>query len=161
MPEGEPEFNASKPPAHSLGFLLPRVAHSLDRDFEQMLAGFEIRSTHLGVLSTLRAYEPLSQRQVANYLGLERQTMVNIVDDLERRKLVQRGNSPTDRRVQLLQLTAEGRIFQERVDQAAEQHEQQVFGVLSAAEQETLAELLLKLSRVGYFEALLAPPNPD
>ncbi len=149
------------PPEHSLGFLLPRVAHSLDRAFEEMLAAYDIRGSHLGVLSTLRAYGPLAQQRIAAYLGLERQTLVNVADDLERRGLVERHPHPRDRRLQVLRLTAAGRAFHDRVDAAAEAHQHRVYGALSEVEQETLGRILRKLAPSGHFEALFTTPRRD
>lgn len=143
-----------QPPHRNLGYLLPQVAHSLLRDFDTMLATYTIRSSHLGVLSTIRALGPLSQRRIARYLGLERQTLVNITDELERRGFLERHPNPTDRREQLLHLTPEGEAFHTEVDTAAYQHQQQVFGVLSREEQQMLYLVLLKLAPTGHFTTL-------
>jgi len=157
---GEGPSDPATPPDHSLGFLLPRVAHSLDRAFEEMLAAYGLRGTHLGVLSTLRAYGPLPQRRIAEYLGLERQTLVNVTDDLERLGAVERRPWPDDRRAQALHLTAAGRDLQGRADTAAEAHQRRVYGVLSAEERATLGGLLRKLAPGGHFAALFAAPRP-
>lgn len=146
------------PPDHSLGFLLPRVAHSLDRAFEEMLTAYDLRGAHLGVLSTLRAYGPLPQRRIAEYLGLERQTLVNVTDDLERLEAVERRPWPDDRRAQALHLTTVGRDLHDRADAAAEEHQRRVYGVLTADERATLARLLRKLAPGGHFASLFSPP---
>ena len=149
----------TQPPHKNLGYLLPQVAHSLLRDFDTMLAAYNIRSSHLGVLSTIRSFGPLSQRRIARYLGLERQTLVNVTDELEKRGLLERCPHPTDRRQYLLRLTQAGEDFQTQVDAAAARHEQDVFGILSEEEQRMLFLILLKLAPSGHFDTLFAEPD--
>lgn len=156
---GERPSDPATPPDHSLGFLLPRVAHSLDRAFEEMLAAHGLRGAHLGVLSTLRAYGPLPQRRIAEYLGLERQTLVNVTDDLERLGAVERRPWPDDRRAQALHLTGAGRALHDRADAAAEAHQRRVYSALSAEERTTLGRLLRKLAPGGHFASLFAAPR--
>ena len=146
----------TQPPHKNLGYLLPQVAHSLLRDFDAMLASYDIRSSHLGVLSTLRSFGPLSQRLIARYLGLERQTLVNVTDELEKRGLVERRPHPADRRKYLLHLTSNGEAFHTQVDAAAALHQQRVFGVLSLQEQQWLFLILQKLAPSGHFRTLFA-----
>ncbi len=145
-----------QPPHKNLGFLLPQVAHSLLRDFDTMLATYGIRSSHLGVLSTLRSFGPLSQRRIARYLGLERQTLVNVTDELEKRGLLERQPHPADRRQYLLHLTPDGEAFHTQVDTAATMHQQRVFGSLSQEEQQWLFLILQKLAPSGHFNTLFS-----
>ena len=149
----------TQPPHRNLGYLLPQVAHSLLRDFDTMLSTHGIRSSHLGVLSTLRSFGPLSQRRIAHYLGLERQTLVNVTDELEKRGLLERRPHPADRRQYLLHLTPAGEAFHTQVDTAASLHQQQIFGILSQQEQQWLFLILLKLAPGGHFNTLFTEPE--
>ena len=151
--------NPEQPPHRNLGYLLPRVAHSLLRDFDSMLAAYGIRSSHLGVLSTIRSFGPLSQRSIARYLGLERQTLVNVTDELEQRGFLERRPHATDRRQYLLHLTQEGEAFHTQVDAAASRHQQHVFGTLSYEEQHLLSLVLRKLAPTGHFDTLFTEPD--
>lgn len=61
-----------------------------------------------------KAREPLSQRALADLVGVEGPSMVSMLDRLERDGLVERVASSTDRRVKLVQLTDAGaRVFAE------------------------------------------------
>lgn len=61
-----------------------------------------------------KAKEPLSQRALADQVGVEGPSMVAMLDRLERDGLVERVASSTDRRVKLVQLTeAGGTLFAE------------------------------------------------
>jgi MarR family transcriptional regulator, lower aerobic nicotinate degradation pathway regulator len=145
-----------------LGFLLDRLSHSLGRAFEPVLAPFDLRSTHLGVLTSVARFGPLSQSQLAAYLGIERQQMVNLVDHLVRAGLVVRTGDPADRRRLRITLTASGRRVRKEAVAAARRHEQTAFGGLSPDEQEQLTGLLLRLVPSGHFARLFAEPrSPD
>jgi DNA-binding MarR family transcriptional regulator len=61
------------------------------------------------VLSVLRADHPLSQQEVAEQLGVDRTTMVALVDALESKGLVERHRNAADRRKNIVQLTSAGR----------------------------------------------------
>jgi MarR family transcriptional regulator for hemolysin len=55
-----------------------------------------------------KAREPLSQRALADLVGVEGPSMVSMLDRLARDGLVERVASSTDRRVKLVQLTEAG-----------------------------------------------------
>ena len=63
----------------------------------------------LAVLVVLAAGEPLSQVEAAGRLGVDRTTMVSLIDGLEDHGLVERRRSPQDRRKNIVELTPEGR----------------------------------------------------
>lgn len=73
------------------------------------LAELGIEGREFAILDIVAsAAEPLSQRQVATVLMVDRTTMVTLVDGLERRGLVERRGHPSDRRKNTLVLTADG-----------------------------------------------------
>jgi DNA-binding MarR family transcriptional regulator len=141
-----------------LGFLLDRLSHSLGRAFEPVLAPFDLRGTHLGVLTSVARFGPLSQSQLAAYLGIERQQMVNLVDHLVQVGLVVRTDDPADRRRLRITLTANGRRVRQEAVAAARRHERAAFDRLSPEEQEQLTALLLRLVPSGHFPHLFAEP---
>ena len=62
----------------------------------------------LAVLTVLAGDEPASQQQAAQRLGVDRTTMVALVDALEGKGLVQRHADAADRRRNVVELTAAG-----------------------------------------------------
>jgi len=56
-----------------------------------------------------KSAEPMSQRALADLVGVEGPSMVSMLDRLERDGFVTRAPSPTDRRVKLVHLTDAGR----------------------------------------------------
>jgi DNA-binding MarR family transcriptional regulator len=130
------------------------------KDFDEAVAPWELRNVHLGILSTIDRYGPLPQIRIGEYLGIERQTMANLVDELERLGLVTREKVPTDRRVWAVAITAKGRTHREGAAAAGVAHGADAFGRLSAAERQQLARLLTKLAAGGRYPNLFVPPKP-
>lgn len=61
---------------------------------------------------------PLSQQALGQRMGVDRSTIVTLVDDLEAAGLVERRRNPADRRAYALQATAAGRRWQARAEKA-------------------------------------------
>ncbi len=65
--------------------------------------------------------EGLTQRALAEYMGIEGPTLVRLLDNLERSGLVERRPSPTDRRANTLHLTAKARPVLKTIHRIAEE----------------------------------------
>lgn len=142
-----------------LGFLLDRVAHSLSRAFADVLAPAELTATALGLLTALRRWQPMTQTELAAFLGVERQQALHLVDDLERRGLVVRRPRAGDRRAWDVIITDAGRRHHDEALGWAREHERAVFAVLTPAQQDQFTKLLLALAPAGrYPHVLEAPP---
>jgi DNA-binding MarR family transcriptional regulator len=95
--------------AGRLGYLLKHAQQRLVQAAAPALAPFGIDGRDLAVLTVLAAGVPLSQQEAADRLGVDRTTMVALVDGLEAKELVERHRSPQDRRRNIVQPTAAGR----------------------------------------------------
>jgi MarR family transcriptional regulator for hemolysin len=142
-----------------LGFLLDRVAHSLSRAFADALAPSGLTSTGLGLLTALRRWEPLSQTELAAFLGVERQQILHLVDALEQRGLVERRARPGDRRVWDVSITPAGRRLHDEALGPVREHEQATFAGLTPDQQRQLTELLTALAPAGRYPEVLKPPR--
>lgn len=76
--------------------------------FESAMEPFGLRSKDFIVLTAIDTMGPQSQQQLARTHGIDRTTMVSVVDGLERLGLVQRSRDPDDRRKYAIALTDEG-----------------------------------------------------
>src|SRR5918992_1432651 len=99
--------SAPAPLLESTGFLITRVHFRMHRDFHSALAALRIEPRHFGAITTLRHTGPIPQAELARVLGVSGATVVQIVDDLERRGVVERRRLRTDRRTQVLHLLPE------------------------------------------------------
>src|SRR4051794_17115546 len=89
--------------------LLKRAQLELAALHEELLAPLGISDHELSVLLFLDAREPESQQQAAARLGVDRTTMVALIDALESKALVARHADPADRRRNVVELTSAGR----------------------------------------------------
>lgn len=104
MTDGLPDALAGR-----LGYLLKHAQQSLMRAAAPALAPYGIDGRELAVLAVLGADLPLSQQEAAEQLGVDRTTMVALVDELEGKGMVERHRSAHDRRKNIVELTAAGR----------------------------------------------------
>jgi DNA-binding MarR family transcriptional regulator len=91
-----------------LGYLLKHAQLSFFEQSTAALAPFGIDGRELAVLARVGGPEPLSQQEIGARLGVDRTTMVALVDVLERKELVARRPHPSDRRKNVVELTAAG-----------------------------------------------------
>ena len=94
--------------ASRLGYLLKHAQQRLVWAAEPVMAKYGIDGRELAVLTVLAADYPLSQHEAAERLGVDRTTMVALVDELEAKGLVERHRSLQDRRKNIVQLTDAG-----------------------------------------------------
>ncbi|HEX3492292.1 MAG TPA: MarR family transcriptional regulator [Streptosporangiaceae bacterium] len=120
----------SSPPSR-LGYLLKHAQQRLTELTGPALAPYGISGRELAVLLTLAGCEPASQQQAAQRLGVDRTTMVGLVDALEAKNLVARRAQESDRRRNVVELTEAGRETVRRAGQAAAQAEREFLAPLT------------------------------
>lgn len=101
-----PELALETPDAlrDSVGFLVARLHTPLKSEFARAVAPLGLEPPHVGLLAALQATGPVSQSEMARLFAVSGAHMVQLVDELEVRGLVERRRLPTDRRAQLLHL---------------------------------------------------------
>lgn len=129
MTDGLPDALAGR-----LGYLLKHVQQSLMLAAAPALAPYGVDGRELAVLAVLGGDLPMSQQEAAEQLGVDRTTMVALVDVLEGRGLVERHRSPQDRRKNIVVLTAAGRRCLTGAGQARDRVERQFLAPLGDAE---------------------------
>lgn len=126
-----------------IGFMLGKARQELAARLDRLTAPLTIR--HLGVLLLISGRGAMRQTDLADCLRLDRTTVMNMVDELEGAGFVRRGDDPADRRVNAVKATAKGAQWLEKLRPTAEDIERRFLDPLSAQEQETLRELLMRL----------------
>lgn len=133
-------------PADGLAFLLSQVgAHSAAR-FAERLGPLGLKPPHAGILRVLDESGGLSQQALAERLGTFPSRLVGLLDELEGRGLVERRESPTDRRSYALHLTGAGREALARIVRVAREHEDALGAALDPDERSQLAGLLARVA---------------
>jgi DNA-binding MarR family transcriptional regulator len=128
-----------------IGFLLGRAHLAHRARAEQALAAFGLSGKGLGALSVLVDEGPLSQQRLGERQGVDRTTMVAVVDELERLGLVERRRDPADRRAYSLHPTSKGRRVQRNAREVAKRAEDEFLAPLAAADRRRLKEFLRTL----------------
>jgi DNA-binding MarR family transcriptional regulator len=130
-----------------LGYLLKHAQQRLAEFTAPALAPFGITGRELAVLMSIDDLTPLSQQDVADRLGVDRTTMVTLIDGLEDKDLVVRRPDAEDRRRNVVVLTGAGQATMAEAAEAAEAAEQRFLAQLSAAE---VASLRAALQVIGF-----------
>src|SRR5580692_807763 len=101
-------------PNEVLGYLLKHAHLALEGRTDAALAPLGINSRDLGALRVIAGGEAKSQQDVAAILGVDRTSMVALLDGLEQAGIVARRPSEQDRRRNVIELTRRGRqiLFQ-------------------------------------------------
>jgi DNA-binding MarR family transcriptional regulator len=131
----------------STSFLLKRLGWAIK---DRALEAFEstgLNPQHHAVLSVLNEGAPETQGDIADALGYDRSHLVGLLDELEKRDLVQRRRDPDDRRRQLVSLTPAGTETLARLRSIVKGFEKEFFAPLDAEQRKTLHTLLLLLAR--------------
>src|SRR5262249_21259851 len=103
----------------SIGFLVTRIHGRMHAELMASLRDLDLEPRHIGSLVALTATGPVAQAELARLLGMSGPSVVEIVDHLERRGLVERRRLPTDRRTQALHvLPAAERLLPEATARA-------------------------------------------
>jgi DNA-binding MarR family transcriptional regulator len=128
-----------------LGYLLKHAQSRLWELNAEALAPHGITGRELAVLLVLAGHEPASQQQAARRLGIDRTTMVAILDTLENKGLVARHPHVDDRRRNVVELTAVGRETLDRATEAGDEAERRFLAPLSGPAARQLRESLIAI----------------
>lgn len=89
------------------GYLIRRAQQAHVATWQRIVSD-EVTSVQFGVLMTLAEHPGFSQREICDALDLDRSTIADIVQRLQRRHLIERVRADTDRRRNELRLTSVG-----------------------------------------------------
>ncbi|MGW0872269.1 MarR family winged helix-turn-helix transcriptional regulator [Streptomyces sp. NPDC002740] len=134
----------SGPVEYRLGDLLQHAQATLARKSAEALVPCGVDGRELAVLVVLADEETLSQAEAAGRLGVDRTTMMALVDGLEDHGLVERRRSPRDRRRNIVRLTDAGLVCLERAEAARRAAERRFLAPLD----EQAAAALLRALRM-------------
>ena len=125
--------------AGQLFFRLWRASHTRIAD---ALESIGLTPALFGLLNVLGARQGAIQQELGLAMGIDRSTMVVLIDELEAKGLAKRRPCPEDRRAREVAITPKGRRLLERGRQMATQVEGEVLQGLNPAERRQLLKLL-------------------
>jgi DNA-binding MarR family transcriptional regulator len=130
---------------HRLAYLFKHAERLMADLHVEALAPFDIHARDLGVLRAIERSESASQQQVADRLGVDRTTMVAIIDALEAKGIIVRRPDPGDRRRNVVELTPAGRTLLREATVASDAAEAELLAPLDRQEGEQLRTLLARI----------------
>lgn len=132
-----------------LGYVIRRAQSAVFEDFAATFdkAGEALTPGEFGLLVLVDRNAGLSQTTLARALGIDRSTLVPILDRLQSRGFLARHRSPTDGRTHALVLTTPGSKALARYTRLVASHERRIASGLSASEIQALIGLLDKVYR--------------
>jgi DNA-binding MarR family transcriptional regulator len=128
--QAEPGGGSIRDRNETLGYLLKHAHLALESYTDAALGRFGITSRDLGALRVIAGGEAKSQQDVAGILGVDRTSMVALLDALEQAGIVARRPSEHDRRRNVIELTKRGRKILFQAEQSSLAVENDFVGVL-------------------------------
>jgi DNA-binding MarR family transcriptional regulator len=130
----------------TIGYLLKHAQQRFQEIQRQALTPLRLDGRLLAVLITAGHAGPCQQLRLAEKLGVDRTTMVDLVDRLEALGFVERHADPNDRRARLIHLTTRGRKALAAGVAASHEVEQRFLAAVSDADQRTFRRTLGRLA---------------
>jgi DNA-binding MarR family transcriptional regulator len=124
---------------------------------EPILARHGVSMWAYSVLTALRDRPMRTQAALAASIGADKTRVIPILDELQRRGLIEREPDPADRRVRLLGLTADGRRLQQDVKREIRAAEDVLLGDFPPGDR---AAFLRVLETVAQPQPPTAQPQP-
>lgn len=130
---------------NNIGFLLSNASLLKDRVLERHLAKEDITASQAKVLFYIYMYGISRPCEICKTLGVDGSAVTRMLDRLEKKELVAREVDPTDRRSQIVQLTAKGEETIHRARPLAVNALDEFTASLNADEIEQLKRTLTKI----------------
>ncbi len=130
----------------STAFLLAQVGAHAAAKFAERMAVLGLSPAHAGTLRIVHRRSGITQQELSSVLGVGASRLVELVDELEGRGLVERRTRPEDRRAHALHLTRKGILQCDAIGKIARAHDEAICAALSAEEHAALGKLLARIA---------------
>lgn len=118
---------------------------ALYQDFTDAVSPLDITQRQSAVLILIGTNPGASQIALAEFLGINRATMMSMVNRLQDRELLERREMHGDRRLRGLYLTRKGERTLAELKRRIQRHERRMFERFSSAERQQLVRLLSRV----------------
>jgi DNA-binding MarR family transcriptional regulator len=135
-----------------LGALFARVTNRLIQAEKPLLAVHGLSMWTYIVLSELARRPARMQADLAKAIGYDKTRLIDLLDELERDKLIRRLPDPDDRRARTVSLTPRGRKLQARARADIRAMEAELLADLSSSERRALLAILPRMAHHDHNE---------
>jgi DNA-binding MarR family transcriptional regulator len=132
-----------------IGFNIRRAQIALWRDFNRQFPGGDVRPGVFSAMLLANANPGIAQIEIANELGIDKASVVSLVDRMEHAGWVQRRRSTQDRRRQGIYLTPAGTRACRSLKKEMLEHERKFVSRYTDQELRLLISLLRRLHDAG------------
>jgi DNA-binding MarR family transcriptional regulator len=126
-------------------FLLSQVGARSAELYATLLAPLDLSPADSGIVWALSRSPGISQQDLAKTLRMHPSRLVQLLDALEHRRLLERRESAYDRRLYAVHLTPEGERLFEQISRIADDHNRRMCAGLTEAESRQLSQLLTRV----------------
>ncbi len=127
------------------GHLIRRLQQFAAAIFIEETAAFDLTPVQYAILASVRAHPGIDQIGLARLIGFDRTTIGGVIDRLEKKSLVERRLSPTDRRIRLLYPSLGGVDLLAACHPAADRAQERMLEPLSDTEQTIFKSLMTRI----------------
>jgi DNA-binding MarR family transcriptional regulator len=139
--------SASTTYGDSLAFLLSQIGAHSAMLFTRRLTELGITPRQFAVLSHIHHDEPRTQQQLADLLGIHRNNMVALIDEMEAAGWVSRHRGDTDRRVFEIRPAQPGTDLVDQVNDLVPDLDHAITAALSNQQRDQLANTLRAITQ--------------
>lgn len=127
------------------GYALFKTAMRMKTKMADLVGPYGMIPAQIGIIMILKESGPMNQMTLGESMGVDKATMVKLIDGLEEQKLIKRTTSPEDRRAKFISLTEKGIKVQAVVLQKSKAVEDEFLEPLTATERKAFRGILDKL----------------
>ncbi len=132
-----------------IGYWMRMVSNNVSHSFAKKLERSGVTVAEWVVLRKM--YDEngaISSSTIADLTGLTRGAISKLVDRLNKKDLLNRNESSTDRRFQEIELTAKALALTPKLAEIADKNDEEFFSALTNMERKQLKEMLKKLATI-------------
>ena len=127
------------------GFLIRRMHQIHGWLFAEETSAFNITPVQYSLLTTLSEMGEIDQNTLALEIGLERSSVAEVIPRLQLRGLIDRSQSPTDKRIKLVKLTRHGKRLVSKMAPAVQRAHDRTLEHLEPAQRDLFMLQLVRL----------------
>ena len=135
-----------------IGFVLRLAQIAVFKDVIETLSPFGLRPSDFSALRVIAANPGLKQQDIGRELGIKRPNLVGMVEELRKKKLIERRVVPGDRRSYALSLTKAGSALLDQAKEAHRGHQARMREALGDNDPVQFLVCLRSLARLGGVE---------
>ncbi len=131
------------------GFLIRRLHQIHLALFAEECAAFGVTPVQYSIMSVVLRQPRIDQARLGFEVGVDRATLTNVIGRLETKGLVRRSKKATDKRTNLIKLTARGEVVLEKMADAVQRAHHRTIAPLSSEDQAQFLDYLNRLVDAG------------